>query len=245
MSKIKIENLAVAYNIEPVIWDINIEIEAGKMTAIVGPNGAGKSTLFKTILSFQKLLTGKITIAGETTISYVPQLTSVDWDFPTTVFDVVLMGRYKKFKLFNRVTKHDKQVVLEALKKVQLLEFADRQINDLSGGQKQRVFLARALVQESDLYLLDEPFQGIDANSEKVIVNILKALKEEGKTIVIVHHNLQTVEEYFDNVVLINKNIIAAGKVSEVFTEENIKLTYKTSGITLQKKGEDNDNFIE
>lgn len=227
--KMKIENISVAYDVEPVIWDINLEIEKEKLTSIVGPNGAGKSTLFKTILGLKKTLTGKITInnVDGNDFSYVPQSSSIDWDFPATVLDVVIMGRYRKLGWLKRPTKEDKEIAKKALEKVDLLEFMNRQINDLSGGQKQRVFLARSLAQQTNLYLLDEPFQGVDAHSERTIVKILKDLAKEGKTIIVVHHDLQTISEYFDNVVLINQNIIASGKVEEVFTEENIKKTYK------------------
>lgn len=229
---IKVENLSVAYDVKPVIWDIDLEIEKGKMTAIVGPNGAGKSTLFKSILGLLTPLTGTVNIETNGNIlSYVPQNTSVDWDFPTTVFDVVMMGRYHKLGYLKRPSKKDKEIVKEAISKVKLDDFSDRQINNLSGGQKQRVFLARALAQETDIYLLDEPFQGVDAFSEKTIIEILKALVAEGKTIVVVHHDLNTVDEYFDNVVLINQNVIAKGSVSEAFTKENVRTTYK------QRKG--------
>lgn len=242
--KIKIKNLSVDYDIEPVIWNINISIEKSKMTAIVGPNGAGKSTLFKAILGLKKQLTGNIEIfdMDNKLLSYVPQSSSIDWDFPATVFDVVLMGRYYELGWFKRPTKKDKDIAMEAIKKVKLEEFKNRQINDLSGGQKQRVFLARALAQETSLYLLDEPFQGVDAHSEKMIVKILKELVQEGKTILVVHHDLQTIKEYFDNVVLINQNIIACGKVDDVFTEENIKETYKQRE-NYWKNKEHNDVF--
>ena len=239
-SKISVKKVAVAYDIEPVIWDINLEIERGKMTAIVGPNGAGKSTLFKTILGLLKPLTGEVKINSKEkeVLSYVPQTSSIDWDFPATVFDVVLMGRYQQLGLFKRPTKKDKEITKEAISKVKLEEFADRQINDLSGGQKQRVFLARALAQQTDLYLLDEPFQGVDAHSEKMIVSLLKELVKEGKTIVVVHHDLQTIEKYFENVVLINQNVVAAGAVEKVFTEENIRQTY-TQRQSYSKQKED------
>lgn len=242
--KIKIKNLSVAYDVEPVIWDINVEIEKGKLTAIVGPNGAGKSTLFKTILGLIQPLTGEISITSNTNnlLSYVPQTSSIDWDFPATVFDVVLMGRYQNLGLFKRPTKKDKEIAEKAIKKVDLKEFSNRQINNLSGGQKQRVFLARALAQGTDLYLLDEPFQGVDAHSEKMIVSILRELVNEGKTIVIVHHDLQTIEEYFDNVALINKNIIASGKVTDVFTDDNISNTYSPKlNYFKQRELEEND----
>ena len=194
--------------------------------ALVGPNGAGKSTLIKTILKFLKQITGEIKINAKT-LAYVPQRNSVDWDFPTTLFDVVEMGCYGRVGLFKRVSKEEKQKVLKAIEQVGMLEFKDRQISELSGGQQQRAFIARALVQEADIYLMDEPFQGVDSTTEKSIVEILKQLKSEGKTIIVVHHDLQTVPAYFESVALINKAVIVSGKVSEVFTQENIDVTYR------------------
>lgn len=194
--------------------------------ALVGPNGAGKSTLIKTILKFLKQITGEIKINAKT-LAYVPQRNSVDWDFPTTLFDVVEMGCYGRVGLFKRVSKEEKQKVLKAIEQVGMLEFKDRQISELSGGQQQRAFIARALVQEADIYLMDEPFQGVDSTTEKSIVEILKQLKAEGKTIIVVHHDLQTVPTYFESVALINKAVIISGKVSEVFTQENIDVTYR------------------
>ena len=194
--------------------------------ALVGPNGAGKSTLIKTILKFLKQITGEIKINAKT-LAYVPQRNSVDWDFPTTLFDVVEMGCYGRVGLFKRVSKEEKQKVLKAIEQVGMLEFKDRQISELSGGQQQRAFIARALVQEADIYLVDEPFQGVDSTTEKSIVEILKQLKAEGKTIIVVHHDLQTVPAYFESVALINKAVIVSGKVSEVFTQENIDVTYR------------------
>ena len=194
--------------------------------ALVGPNGAGKSTLIKTILKFLKQITGEIKINAKT-LAYVPQRNSVDWDFPTTLFDVVEMGCYGRVGLFKRVSKEEKEKVLKAIEQVGMLEFKDRQISELSGGQQQRAFIARALVQEADIYLMDEPFQGVDSTTEKSIVEILKQLKAEGKTIIVVHHDLQTVPTYFESVALINKTVIVSGKVSEVFTQENIDVTYR------------------
>ena len=194
--------------------------------ALVGPNGAGKSTLIKTILKFLKQITGEIKINAKT-LAYVPQRNSVDWDFPTTLFDVVEMGCYGRVGLFKRVSKEEKHKVLKAIEQVGMLEFKDRQISELSGGQQQRAFIARALVQEADIYLMDEPFQGVDSTTEKSIVEILKKLKAEGKTIIVVHHDLQTVPAYFESVALINKAVIVSGKVSEVFTSENIDVTYR------------------
>ena len=194
--------------------------------ALVGPNGAGKSTLIKTILKFLKQITGEIKINGKT-LAYVPQRNSVDWDFPTTLFDVVEMGCYGRVGLFKRVSKEEKQKVLKAIEQVGMLDFKDRQISELSGGQQQRAFIARALVQEADIYLMDEPFQGVDSTTEKSIVDILKKLKSEGKTLIVVHHDLQTVPTYFETVTFINKNVIASGKIKEVFTQENIDMAYK------------------
>lgn len=236
MKVIEIKKLVVAYDEDkPVLDNFNLGIEKGKMTAFVGPNGAGKSTLIKAILEFVKPITGSITIIGKKyaqekkKIAYVPQRGSVDWDFPTTLYDVVEMGSYGRVGFLKRVPKSEKKRVMEAIEKVDMIEYIDRQISQLSGGQQQRVFIARALVQDAEIYLLDEPFQGIDKKTEGSIVKILKGLREEGKTVIVVHHDLQTVPEYFDEVVLINRKVIASGKVNEVFTKENIDETYKKS----------------
>ena len=226
MNAIEIKNLTVAYGENIALEDLNLNIEVGSLMALVGPNGAGKSTLIKTILKFLKQITGEIKINAKT-LAYVPQRNSVDWDFPTTLFDVVEMGCYGRVGLFKRVSKEEKQKVLKAIEQVGMLEFKDRQISELSGGQQQRAFIARALVQEADIYLMDEPFQGVDSTTEKSIVEILKQLKSEGKTIIVVHHDLQTVPTYFESVALINKAVIVSGKVSEVFTQENIDVTYR------------------
>ena len=226
MNAIEIKNLTVAYGENIALEDLNLDIEIGSLMALVGPNGAGKSTLIKTILKFLKQITGEIKINAKT-LAYVPQRNSVDWDFPTTLFDVVEMGCYGRVGLFKRVSKEEKQKVLKAIEQVGMLEFKDRQISELSGGQQQRAFIARALVQEADIYLMDEPFQGVDSTTEKSIVKILKQLKAEGKTIIVVHHDLQTVPAYFESVALINKAVIVSGKVSEVFTQENIDVTYR------------------
>ena len=226
MNAIEIKNLTVAYGENIALEDLNLNIEVGSLMALVGPNGAGKSTLIKTILKFLKQITGEIKINAKT-LAYVPQRNSVDWDFPTTLFDVVEMGCYGRVGLFKRVSKGEKQKVLKAIEQVGMFEFKDRQISELSGGQQQRAFIARALVQEADIYLMDEPFQGVDSTTEKSIVEILKQLKAEGKTIIVVHHDLQTVPTYFESVALINKAVIVSGKVSEVFTQENIDVTYR------------------
>ena len=226
MNAIEIKNLTVAYGENIALEDFNLDVEIGSLMALVGPNGAGKSTLIKTILKFLKQITGKIKINGKN-LAYVPQRNSVDWDFPTTLFDVVEMGCYGRVGLFKRVNKEEKAKVLKAIEQVGMLDFKDRQISELSGGQQQRAFIARALVQEADIYLMDEPFQGVDSTTEKSIVDILKKLKSEGKTLLVVHHDLQTVPTYFESVTFINKTVIASGKVKEVFTQENIDKTYR------------------
>lgn len=226
MNAIEIKNLTVAYGENIALENLSLDVEVGSLMALVGPNGAGKSTLIKTILKFLKQITGEIKINGKT-LAYVPQRNSVDWDFPTTLFDVVEMGCYGRVGLFKRVNKEEKQKVLKAIEQVGMLDFKDRQISELSGGQQQRTFIARALVQEADIYLMDEPFQGVDSTTEKSIVNILKKLKSEGKTLIIVHHDLQTVPTYFESVTFINKTVIASGKVKEIYTQENIDKTYR------------------
>ena len=226
MNAIEIKNLTVAYGENIALEDFNLDVEIGSLMALVGPNGAGKSTLIKTILKFLKQITGEIKISKKS-LAYVPQRNSVDWDFPTTLFDVVEMGCYGRVGLFKRVNKEEKVKVLKAIEQVGMLDFKNRQISELSGGQQQRTFIARALVQEADIYLMDEPFQGVDSTTEKSIVNILKKLNSEGKTLIIVHHDLQTVPTYFESVTFINKTVIASGKVKEVFTQENIDKTYR------------------
>lgn len=238
---VEVEDMTVAYHVKPVLWDIDLKIPRGVLMAIVGPNGAGKSTLIKGILDLVKPVSGRVTFDGEpyklqrSHVGYVPQSESVDWDFPATVLDVVMMGRYGKLGWFKRPGDEDKEKSIEALKKVGMEGFLDRQISELSGGQQQRVFLARALVQEADIYFMDEPFKGVDIKTEKAIVDILKDLKKEGKTVVVVHHDLQTVEEYFDWVVLLNTQLIESGPVEEVFTEENLKKTYRSTGKVLRR----------
>jgi len=243
MSAFKIFDLTVSYDLKPVLWDIDLEIPLGALVAVVGPNGAGKSTLIQAILGLVKRVSGEVSFLNQPyknvqkRIAYVPQRGSVDWDFPTTVFDVVLMGRYGHVGWIKRPSKKDKDKTIEALNKVNMLEFKDRQISELSGGQQQRVFLARALVQEAEIYLMDEPFVGVDAKTEKAIVMLLKELKNNNKTVVVVHHDLQTVKEYFDYVVLLNRKIIAFGLVDDVFSEELIRTTYQEH--SLLKSGED------
>jgi manganese/zinc/iron transport system ATP- binding protein len=229
---ISVEDLTVAYEQKPVLWDVDMFVPQGTLMAIVGPNGAGKSTLIKTILSLIKPIAGTVLIKGKPyeqqrqIVGYVPQRGSVDWDFPTNVLDVVMMGRYRALGWIKRPGQAEKEMALEALEKVGMSAYAGRQISQLSGGQQQRVFLARALVQDAEIYFMDEPFQGVDATTERAIVNILKELRAGGKTVVVVHHDLQTVSEYFDWVLLLNVRSIANGPVEQVFTEENLRRTY-------------------
>lgn len=239
---IKVHDLTVAYDEKPVLWDIDLDIPKGSLLAIVGPNGAGKSTLIKVMLGLLKPVSGAVEFSEQlgdnlkNKIAYVPQSESVDWDFPTTVLDVVMMGRYGHLGWFKRPGTKEKELAIESLKKIGMYEYSYRQISQLSGGQQQRVFLARALVQDAEIYFMDEPFKGVDAKTEKSIVALLKELKDAGKTVVVVHHDLQTVTEYFDWVTLINLKVIAHGPVEEVFTEENLKIAYK-GHISLLKGG--------
>jgi len=234
-----IEDMTVAYQTKPVLWDIDLKVPTGVLMAIVGPNGAGKSTLIKAALELIKPISGTVSFHGSSyqtqrkKIAYVPQRGSVDWDFPTSVLDVVLMGRYGFLGWIRRPGQKDHQLAMEALQKVGMEEFAHRQISQLSGGQQQRVFLARALVQDAEIYFMDEPFQGVDAKTERAIIDLLKELRTDGKTLVVVHHDLQTVPDYFDWVTLLNIQMIASGPVAEAFTEENLKKTYRSTGKVL------------
>ncbi len=229
---VDVEDLTVAYRDKPVLWDIDLQVPAGVLLAIIGPNGAGKTTLIKAILGLIKPAAGKILIYNKpyneqrSLVAYVPQRGSVDWDFPTNVLDVVMMGRYGSVGWIRRPGKKEHHLAMEALGKVGMVDFCRRQISQLSGGQQQRVFLARALVQDAMVYFMDEPFQGVDATTEKAIVNLLKDLREAGKTVLVVHHDLQTVNEYFDWTLLLNVRKIASGPVSEIFNEQNLRSAY-------------------
>jgi manganese/zinc/iron transport system ATP- binding protein len=229
---IEVTDLTVAYQEKPVLWDVDLEVPAGILMAIVGPNGAGKTTLLKSMLGLIRPAAGQVLIYGmpyasqRQKVGYVPQRGSVDWDFPTSVLDVVMMGRYGALGWLRRPGKTERALAHSALEKVGMQDFADRQISQLSGGQQQRVFLARALVQDAQIYLMDEPFQGVDAVTERAIVELLRELREAGKTVVVVHHDLQTVREYYDWVTLINVRRIASGPSDDVFTEENLRRTY-------------------
>lgn len=229
---IEVTDLTVAYQDKPVLWDIDLHVPEGVLLAIVGPNGAGKTTLIKSILGLVRPAAGQVLIYGKPfseqrqLVGYVPQRGSVDWDFPTSVLDVVMMGRYGALGWIRRPGKKERNAALEALEKVGMQSFADRQISQLSGGQQQRVFIARALVQDARIYFMDEPFQGVDATTERAIIELLRELRVAGRTVVVVHHDLQTVPEYFDWVTLINVRRIASGPVDKVFTEKNLRLAY-------------------
>jgi manganese/zinc/iron transport system ATP- binding protein len=238
---LKIHQLSVNYEKTPVLWDISLEIPTGKLVAIVGPNGAGKSTFLRTALGLIKPIAGSVAFFGEPLkkvrrqVAYVPQRESVDWDFPLTVFDLVLMGRYGKKGILSRPSRKDRKDVESYLAMVGLETFASRQISQLSGGQQQRAFLARALIQEADLYLMDEPFTGIDVASSKTIISILQGLRDQGKTIFIVHHDLQSVVEIFDWVILLNMRLVAYGAIKEIFTPEWIQKTYGKESLLLDE----------
>ncbi len=238
---VEVHDLTVAYDVKPVLWDIDLEIPAGSLAAVVGPNGAGKTTLIKAMPGLLKPVSGAVRFGGisdekhrKNHIAYVPQSSSVDWDFPATALDVVMMGRYGHLGWLRRPGKAERQMAYETLEKVGMREFAARQISQLSGGQQQRVFLARALIQQADIYFMDEPFKGVDAQTEKSIVQLLKELKSQGKTVIVVHHDLQTVADYFDWVTLINLRVVANGPVEEVFHENNLSRAYGGRGLLLK-----------
>lgn len=227
------KHLSASYGKQSIIYNINLTIPNGVIAGIVGPNGAGKSTLIKSIMGLVPVCQGIVKVFGYPfnkalkRIGYMPQRENIDWDFPVTVYDVVMMGRYQKLGLFRNPKPEDKAIVLSGLEKVELLNLKDRQIGSLSGGQQQRVFLARALVQESDLYFMDEPFAGVDAKTERAIMRVLKELRDNGKTLVVIHHDLATVRDHFDYLVLLNGQVIASGPTDKIFTMENLEKTYE------------------
>jgi manganese/zinc/iron transport system ATP- binding protein len=236
---VRVEDLTVAYRDKPVLWDIDLAVPQGVLMAVVGPNGAGKTTLLKAILGLVRPVAGTVEILGRSyreqrkQIGYVPQRGTVDWDFPTTVMDVVLMGTYGQIGWLRRPGASQRAAATQALERVGMAAFARRQISQLSGGQQQRVFLARALVQDAQVYFMDEPFQGVDAVTEKTIVDLLRDLRNSGRTVFVVHHDLSTVAEYFDWVTLLNVKKVASGPVSEVFTPANISSAYGTRSAVL------------
>jgi len=227
-----VKGLSVSYEKKRVLTNIYLEIEAGKTYGVIGPNGAGKSTLFKAILGLIDINTGIIQIEGRPIserrkqVVYVPQKTDVDWSFPATVFDVVLMGRYPHKKVLQRLNKEDNRLAMDALEEVGIAHLKERQIGELSGGQQQRVFIARALCQGADIFLLDEPFVGVDMTTEEKIIQILKKQAALGKTLLVVHHDLSSVREYFDKVILLNQRLVAYGDTLTTFTDENISKAY-------------------
>jgi ABC-type Mn2+/Zn2+ transport system ATPase subunit len=242
-SVISIKGLSVSYERKTVLSNIFLDIEPGYIYGIIGPNGAGKSTLFKSILGLLEPTTGSIKVWGESIeknrlkVAYIPQKDEVDWDFPATVLDIVSMGRYPHKGIFQNFNQKDKDIVEKALVDMGILEFKNRQIGQLSGGQQQRVFLARALAQEADLFLLDEPFVGVDITTEEKIISILKKLASENKTLLVVHHDLSSVKNYFDHVVLLNQRLIAQGPIEETFTQENLNKAYGSQLTILHKTG--------
>ncbi|HRE07375.1 MAG TPA: metal ABC transporter ATP-binding protein [Opitutaceae bacterium] len=231
-SPLEIHDLTVAYHRKPVLWGVDLTVPAGQLIGIIGPNGAGKSTLIKACMGLLPVQSGWVKMFGQpfakvaTRVGYVPQRESVDWDFPVSVMDVVLMGRYGRLGLLRRPGKADRELARSCLEKVQLLPYANRQIANLSGGQQQRVFLARALAQQADLYFMDEPFSGVDAATEAAIIAVLRELRDQGRTLLVVHHDLPTARQYFDRLLLLNMNVVAFGPTSEVYTPELLQRTY-------------------
>ncbi len=229
---LRVSDLTVAYHRKPVLWDVDLELPEGRLIAVVGPNGAGKSTFIKAVLGLVPRASGTVSIYGRPyadqrhLVGYVPQRESVDWDFPVSAADVVAMGLYRQIGWFRPVTRRHRKKAMAELEKVGMASYGHRQISQLSGGQQQRVFLARALAQDARIYFMDEPFAGVDVATERAIIALLKNLKAAGKTCVVVHHDLQTVPNYFDHVVLLNMRVVAAGPTDAVFTEDNLKKTY-------------------
>ena len=229
---VEVHNLTVSYNRKPVLWDIDFAIPQGQIIGIIGPNGSGKTTLLKSLMGLVSSDSGYVRIFDKPLdnvrerIAYVPQRESVDWDFPASVMDVVMMGRYRKYNIFRRLSKRDKEIAQEALEQVNLLPYANRQISQLSGGQQQRVFIARSLAQKADLYLMDEPFAGVAASTENAILELLSSMKKQGKTIIVVHHDLQTAYEFFDWFILMNTRMVACGPKEQVFNQELLQEAY-------------------
>jgi manganese/zinc/iron transport system ATP- binding protein len=241
MIALSVHHLSVNYDQTPVLWDVSFEVPQGLLVGIIGPNGAGKTTLIKTALGLVKPISGSVEFFGKgleqvrKQVAYVPQRTSVDWDFPITAIDLVLMGRYGHLGLLKWPRKSDRAAAEYYLDIVGMRDYANRQISQLSGGQQQRIFLARALIQEADVYFMDEPFSGVDHGTEKVLVKLLKELKEKGKTVFVVHHDLNTVESYFDWVALLNMRLVGAGPLEEMFTPDNLNKTYGKSYTILDE----------
>jgi manganese/zinc/iron transport system ATP- binding protein len=241
---LEIHDLTVAFDRKPVLWNIDLTLPQGKLVGIIGPNGAGKSTLIKSVMGLLPLSSGYVKLFDQdlatvrNKVSYVPQRNSVDWDFPVSVLDVVLMGRYAGLGLFKKIRPADKEMAMDCLRKVGMENFANRQISQLSGGQQQRTFLARSLAQQADVYFMDEPFAGVDAATEKTIIQLLQSMTQQGKTIIVVHHDLHAVTSYFDWLVMLNTRLVAHGATSEIFTRENLQHTYGGKLTLLSDVGE-------
>lgn len=241
---IQVRDLTMAYHDKPVIWDVDLDIPQGSRTAIIGPNGAGKSTLLKGILGLESLLAGEVLIKSKNAkellkdIAYIPQTSSVNWNFPTTVEDVVLMGRYVHLGWLKRPSKYDREIADAALEEIGLYEFKHRQIAQLSGGQRQRTFIARAIAQQADIYMMDEPLAGVDKRTEAIIIDFLERSQSEGKTSIVVHHDLNTLSSYFDYLVILNKELIASGPLDQVFTKQNLEEAQMLSAQAILLKEE-------
>ncbi len=241
---LEIRDLTVAYQEKPVLWDIDLQVPKGVLMAIVGPNGAGKSTLIKAALGLVPAAAGQVLIHSRPylqqrgLVGYVPQRGSVDWDFPTNALDVVLMGLYRQIGWIRRPRRREREMAMESLNTVGMADYADRQISQLSGGQQQRVFLARALVQDAQIYFMDEPFAGVDATTERAIIAVLRQLRDAGKTLIVVHHDLHTVSEYFDWLTLLNVRCIANGPIDDTFTSDNLRQTYGGRVAFITEDGE-------
>lgn len=243
MRSIEVKGLSVSYEKKRVLTNIFLNVEAGNVYGVIGPNGAGKSTLFKAILGLIEINSGEVNVLGNDIsevrkrVAYVPQKDDVDWSFPATVMDVVMQGRYPHKKILQRLDANDKAIAMQALEDIGITNLADRQIGQLSGGQQQRVFIARALCQQAEIFFLDEPFVGVDNLTEEIIIGLLKKLADEGKTLLVVHHDLSTVEQYFDKVILLNQRLIAYGDTAATFTKENMSRCYGPQLAILHKTG--------
>lgn len=244
MSVLDIHDMTVAYHRRPVLWDVDLVLEEPRLVGVLGPNGAGKSTLIKAVLGLAPMAHGTVRVFGEPVervrkrIGYVPQRESVDWDFPVSVLDVVLMGTYGRLGWCRRPGARERQFARECLAKVGMEDFERRQIGQLSGGQQQRTFLARALAQQAELYFMDEPMAGVDAATEHAIFALLAELRTAGKTVIVVHHDLRTVEQYFDHVVLLNMRVVAAGPTREAFTADTLRRAYGGRLAMLEAAGD-------
>lgn len=245
---IEAHNLTVLYGRKPALWNVDFELPEGHVIGIMGPNGSGKSTLLKTIMGVIEPTSGYTKVYDQDLdevrdrVSYVPQRQDIDWDFPASVWDIVSMGRYQKRGLFKKLNQEDRDIVAQSLEKVNMLGFSKRQISQLSGGQQQRVFLARALAQQGQLVMMDEPFAGVDIATEEMMISLLKEMKEDGKTLVIVHHDLHTAQDYFDHLVLLNTRLVAAGPTAEVFTNEILTDTYGGKLTTISRISQELEN---